>query len=86
MPASVMYSVRSSAMRLVSVVTSTRPPRATASRHSASRSSTWPSTGRISVTGSISPVGRITCSAKPPPVRSISQGPGVALTKRLFGR
>ena len=26
MPASVMYSVRSSAMRLVSVVTSTRPP------------------------------------------------------------
>ena len=73
-------------MRLVSVVTRTRPPFLICSRHSASRSSTWPSTGRISVTGSISPVGRITCSAKVPPVRSISHGPGVALTKTVLGR
>ena len=32
------------------------------------------------------PVGRITCSVKTPPVRSISQGPGVAETKMVSGR
>ena len=37
-------------------------------------------------TGSISPVGRITCSAKTPPVRSSSHGPGVAETKMVCGR
>ncbi len=67
-------------MRLVSVVTRMRPPRPITMRHSASRSSTWRSTGRTSVTGSISPVGRITCSANTPCTRSISHGPGVALT------
>jgi hypothetical protein len=35
---------------------------------------------RISTGGSIRPVGRITCSAKTPPVCSISQLPGVAET------
>ena len=85
MPASVMYSVRSSAMRLVSVVTSTRPPLLDGSRHSASRSSTWLLDRADLVTGSISPVGRMTCSAKAPPVRSISHGPGVALTKTVCG-
>ena len=73
-------------MRFVSVVTRTRDPRCVVTRISASRSSTWCSTGRTSVTGSISPVGRITCSANVPPVRSISHGPGVALTKIVCGR
>ena len=36
--------------------------------------------------GSISPVGRITCSTKTPPVRSSSHGPGVAETKTVCGR
>ena len=36
--------------------------------------------GRISTGGSMSPVGRMTCSTKTPPVRSISQPPGVAET------
>ena len=53
---------------------------AATSRHSAIRSSTWVATGRISTGGSIRPVGRITCSTKTPPVRSISHGPGVAET------
>ena len=67
-------------MRLVSVVTSTRCPLAAQSRHSAIRSSTWFSTGRTMQTGSISPVGRISCSVKTPPVRPSSHGPGVAET------
>ena len=50
------------------------------------RSSTWSSTGLISTGGSISPVGRITCSAKTPPVCSSSQGPGVAETATVCGR
>ncbi len=49
-------------------------------RHSAIRSSTWLSIGRIRQTGSIRPVGRITCSTKAPPVCRISHGPGVAET------
>jgi hypothetical protein len=67
-------------MRLVSTVTRTRYPLAATSWHSAIRSSTWVATGRISTGGSIRPVGRMTCSAKTPPVRSISQAPGVAET------
>ena len=81
-----MYSVRSSAMRFVSVVTSTRLPFAATSRHSAIRSSTCEATGRMMVGGSMRPVGRITCSVKTPPVCSISQGPGVAETKTDCGR
>ena len=50
------------------------------------RSSTWSSTGLISTGGSISPVGRITCSAKTPPVCSSSHGPGVAETATVCGR
>ena len=53
-------------------------------------SSTWlallAETGRISTGGSIRPVGRITCSVKTPPVRSISHGPGVAETCTVWGR
>ena len=49
------------------------------------RSSTWLSVGRMMQTGSIRPVGRITCSTKTPPVRSSSQGPGVAETRRSAG-
>ena len=37
-------------------------------------------------TGSMSPVGRITCSTKTPPVRSSSHGPGVAERKIVCGR
>jgi DNA-binding transcriptional MerR regulator len=74
------YSVRSSAMRLVKVVTRTRRPRAAQVRHSAIRSSTWDSTGRTRHGGSIRPVGRITCSTNTPPVCCISHGPGVAET------
>src|SRR3546814_9860269 len=37
-------------------------------------------------TGSMSPVGRITCSVKTPPVRPISHGPGVAETNTDSGR
>jgi hypothetical protein len=36
--------------------------------------------------GSISPVGRMTCSANTPPVCSISQPPGVAETATVCGR
>jgi hypothetical protein len=36
--------------------------------------------------GSIRPVGRMTCSTKTPPVRSISHGPGVADTCTVCGR
>jgi hypothetical protein len=67
-------------MRLVSVVMSTRCALAAASLHSAITSSTWLSVGRMMVTGSIRPVGRITCSVNTPPVRSSSHGPGVAET------
>jgi hypothetical protein len=37
-------------------------------------------------TGSISPVGRITCSVKAPATRSSSHGPGVAETNTECGR
>ena len=80
MPSSVRYWVSSSAMRLVSVVTSTRSPRFTVLRISPTRSSTWPRAGRTSISGSSRPVGRITCSATTPPARSSSKGAGVAET------
>ena len=50
------------------------------SRTTPSRSSTWPLTGRISITGSSRPVGRMTCSTISPPACSSSSRPGVALT------
>src|SRR5213078_3325048 len=75
------YSVSASAIFFVKVVTSTRWPLAAASRHSAIRSSTWFSIGRMMQGGSTSPVGRTICSTKTPPARSISQRPGVADTK-----
>ena len=50
------------------------------SRSPSSRSSTWPWTGRISISGSIRPVGRMTCSTTRPCVFSSSYAPGVAET------
>ena len=41
--------------------------RAPACGSRASRSSTWPFTGRTSISGSIRPVGRMTCSTTTPP-------------------
>ena len=73
-------------MRLVKVVTSTRWSALVQTLHSASRSSTWFSVGRIWQTGSIRPDGRTTCSTKTPPVRSNSQPPGVAETYIVCGR
>ncbi len=75
-PAPGSTAVRSSAIRLVSVVTSTRSLRAARSRISASRSSTWPFTGRISIGGSIRPVGRMICSTTTPPAALQLEGPG----------
>ena len=78
-PSPFMCSVRSSAIRLVSVVTSTRSLRAARVRISSTRSSICPVTGRTSTRGSSSPVGRITCSTIwSAPLRSYS--PGVAET------
>ena len=74
------YSERSSAMRLVRVVTRTRSFRFSRARISASRSSTWPFTGRTMTSGSTRPVGRMICSTTTPPARSSSQSPGVAET------
>ena len=86
MPFSSIYSVSSSAMRLVSVVTNVRKPRFLTSCTSASTSSTWLATGRISTGGSVNPVGRITCSTKTPSVRSNSHLAGVAETNTVWGR
>ena len=86
MPASYIYSDSASAIFLVRVVISTRWPLAAASRHSAMMSSTWVAVGRTMQSGSVRPVGRTTCSEKTPPVRSISQVPGVAETKMVCGR
>src|SRR5213078_780369 len=80
------YSVSASAIFLVKVVTSTRWPRNAVSRHSAIRSSTWFSVGRMMQGGSTSPVGRTICSTKTPPARSISQRPGVAETNSVWPR
>ena len=62
MPAFFRYSVRSSAIFLVRVVTSTRSFRAARALISPMRSSIWPWTGRTSTRGSRRPVGRMTCS------------------------
>ena len=63
-------------MRLVSVVTRTRSPRAVRCAICSIRSSIWPRVGLTSISGSSRPVGRINCSApktldrRPPPVAS----------------
>ena len=49
-------------------------------RTSSTRSSTWVLADLISTGGSMSPVGRMICSAKTPPVCAISHEPGVAET------
>ena len=71
--------MRSSAIFLVSVVTSTRPPAATVLAMRACRSSTWPLVGMMVTSGSINPVGRMTCSTIWFECSS-SKGPGVAET------
>ncbi len=76
-PCSARYSDRSSAIFLVRVVTSTRPPAATVASMRTRRSSIWPVVGRMSTSGSTSPVGRMTCSAMLV-LCSNSNGPGVA--------
>ena len=77
--------MRFSAIRLVSVVISTRSPQETRSRISESTSSTWVATGRISTGGSTSPVGRTTSSMISSPASRSSYGPGVADTYTLRG-
>ena len=86
MPCSCMYSVRSSAIRLVKVVHSVRMPCSVTIRTSSNKSSTCISTGRISTGGSRRPVGRMTCSTNTPPVCSISHLAGVADTNTDCGR
>ena len=54
--------------------------RAARARISAIRSSTWPRLGRISSSGSVRPVGRMTCSTTRPGDRLISKRLGVADT------
>ncbi len=71
--------VRSSAIFLVRVVTSTRSPLAERLLHSLRRSSICPSTGRTTISGSSRPVGRMTCSTTGAPSWR-SRVPGVALT------
>src|SRR5437868_6558565 len=73
-------------MRLVSVVTSTRSCTATRVRISDNKSSTCAVTGRTSISGSISPVGRTTWSMTTPLQRSNSYGPGVALHFQIVAR
>jgi len=82
-PALRMYSARSSAVRFVSVVTSTRSRRSAWARTSSSRSSTWFLSGLTSTGGSIRPVGRMICGTDPP-LTSISNGPGVAVANSTF--
>ena len=79
MPCSARKSVRFSLIFLVSVVTSTLPSFATQSFISPRRSSICPVTGRTSMGGSTSPVGRMTCSATLSAISS-SYLPGVAET------
>ncbi len=70
--------MRSSAIFLVSVVTSTRSSRSVRLRISPIRSSICPLVGLTTTCGSTSPVGRMTCSTNSPPVWLSSYGPGVA--------
>ena len=64
MPSSLIYCVRSSAIRLVSVVISTLWWFFVSLLTSPIRSSICPSTGRTEISGSRSPVGRIICSTR----------------------
>ncbi|SLJ20955.1 Uncharacterised protein [Mycobacteroides abscessus subsp. abscessus] len=64
--------MRSSAIFLVRVVTSTRSSRSVRRRISCTRSSIWPLVGFTTTFGSTSPVGRMTCSTTSPPVRPSS--------------
>ena len=50
-----------------------------------SRSSTWPRTGRMSTSGSTSPVGRMICSTTAPCESRSSKSPGVAETLIICG-
>ena len=77
-PFSPRYVARSSAMRLVRVVTSTRSPFFTISSARLMRSSIWPAIGRMVMTGSTRPVGRMTCSTILVEIFR-SKGPGVAV-------
>ena len=65
-------------MRFVRVVTRTRSFRAARLRISPSRSSTWYVTGRTTISGSMSPVGRTICSTTRPRAFVISYAAGVA--------
>ena len=62
-PRSVRYLVKSSAIFLVNVVTNVLNPLFVVSKILPYKSSICPFTGLISISGSISPVGRIICSA-----------------------
>ena len=65
-PFSCMYSDKSSDIRLVKVVTKTLYFISMIFLHSEIRSSTCVFAGRISISGSISPVGLIICSVNTP--------------------
>ena len=82
-PCSVRKSVRSSAIFLVRVVTSTRSFFAVRALISPSRSVTCPSTGRTEMSGSRRPVGRMTCWATWV-LFWRSYSPGVAETKIIW--
>ena len=69
--------MRSSAIFLVSVVTSTRSPLVTRSLMLSMRSSIWPFVGLTITSGSTSPVGRTICSTTCSETRS-SYALGVA--------
>ena len=60
------YSVSSSAIRFVKVVTRTRSFNSMRCWISSIKSSTWFKLGRTSIIGSSNPVGRITCSTTTP--------------------
>ncbi len=64
----------------MSVVISTRSPRRARALTSFKSAGTCPRAGSIRTTGSISPVGRMTCSTTSPPVIAISYSLGVAET------
>ena len=85
-PCSCRYSVRSSAMRLVRVVTRRAHTRRRHRRTSPRQIVDLGFDGTDQCIGSIRPVGRTTCSTNTPPVRSISHGPGVADTNTVCGR
>ena len=79
-PSSFMYSLKSSASRLVNVVTSTRSFISALFLICCRRSLTWVFAGNILTIGSTSPVGLIICSTTLPLHLSISYSEGVAET------